>query len=77
LRLHEFFDHMTCALLGLAHGGGELSEAALRRIEAAPVGCISAIMGTADSTHGWFVVPLEHHNIEGLPLGLKEGSAPS
>ena len=36
---------MTCALLWLAHGGGELSGAALRRIEAAPVVCVSAISG--------------------------------
>jgi PIN domain nuclease of toxin-antitoxin system len=35
----------TCALLWLAQGGGELSEAALQRIEAAPVVYVSAISG--------------------------------
>ena len=35
----------TCALLWLAQGGGALSEAALRGIEAAPVVYVSAISG--------------------------------
>src|SRR5262245_9142451 len=74
----------TCALLWLAQGGGELSETAMRGIDAAPGVYISAISGfeigikvqkgklelPAQPTD-WFAAVLEHHNIEVLPLDLE------
>jgi PIN domain nuclease of toxin-antitoxin system len=73
----------TCALLWLAQGGGELSEAALQRIDAAPVAYISAISGFEIGIKvqkgklqlpvrpaDWFTAVLAHHNIEVLPLDL-------
>lgn len=74
----------TYALLWLAKGGGELSEAALQRIDAAPVVYVSAISGfeigikiqkgklklPARPTD-WFVAVLKHHDIEVLPLDLE------
>ena len=74
----------TCALLWLAQGGGELSEAALQRIEAAPVVYVSAISGFEIGIKvqkgklelparpvDWFAAVLEHHDIEVLPLALE------
>jgi PIN domain nuclease of toxin-antitoxin system len=74
----------TCALLWLAQGGGELSEAALQGIEAAPVVYVSAISGFEIGIKvqkgklelparpaDWFAAVLEHHNIEVLPLVLE------
>jgi PIN domain nuclease of toxin-antitoxin system len=74
----------TCALLWLAQGGGELSEAALQGIEAAPVVYVSAISGFEIGIKAqkgklelparpadWFVAVLEHHDIEVLPLVLE------
>jgi PIN domain nuclease of toxin-antitoxin system len=74
----------TCALLWLAQGGGELSEAALQGIEAAPVVYISAISGFEIGIKvqkgkiqlparpaDWFTAVLEHHDIEVLPLVLE------
>ena len=73
----------TCALLWLAQGGGELSKAALQRIDAAPVVYISAISGFEIGIKvqkgklqlparpaDWFAAVLAHHNIEVLPLDL-------
>ena len=73
----------TCALLWLAQGGGELSEAALQRLDAAPVVYISAISGFEIGIKvqkgklqlparpaDWFAAVLAHHNIEVLPLDL-------
>jgi PIN domain nuclease of toxin-antitoxin system len=73
----------TCALLWLAQGGGELSEAALQGIEAAPVVYVSAISGFEIGIKvqkgklelparpaDWFAAVLEHHDIEVLPLVL-------
>jgi PIN domain nuclease of toxin-antitoxin system len=74
----------TCALLWLAQGGDELSEAALQGIEAAPVVYVSAISGFEIGIKvqkgklelparpaDWFAAVLEHHNIEVLPLVLE------
>jgi PIN domain nuclease of toxin-antitoxin system len=74
----------TCALLWLAEGGGELSEAALQGIEAAPVVYVSAISGFEIGIKvqkgklelparpaDWFAAVLEHHDIEVLPLVLE------
>jgi PIN domain nuclease of toxin-antitoxin system len=74
----------TCALLWLAQGGGELSEAALQGIEAAPVVYVSAISGFEIGIKvqkgqlelparpaDWFAAALEHHDIEVLPLVLE------
>jgi PIN domain nuclease of toxin-antitoxin system len=74
----------TCALLWLAQGGGELSEAALQGIEAAPVVYVSAISGFEIGIKvqkgklelparpaDWFAAVLEHHDIEVLPLVLE------
>jgi PIN domain nuclease of toxin-antitoxin system len=74
----------TCALLWLAQGGDELSEAALQGIEAAPVVYVSAISGfeigikvqkgkleLPTRPADWFAAVLEHHNIEVLPLVLE------
>jgi PIN domain nuclease of toxin-antitoxin system len=74
----------TCALLWLAQGGDELSEAALQGIEAAPVVYVSAISGFEIGIKvqkrklelparpaDWFATVLEHHNIEVLPLVLE------
>jgi PIN domain nuclease of toxin-antitoxin system len=73
----------TCALLWLAQGGGELSEAALQGIEAAPVVYVSAISGFEIGIKvqkgklelparpaDWFAAVLEHHDLEVLPLVL-------
>ncbi|HEX9597487.1 MAG TPA: type II toxin-antitoxin system VapC family toxin [Anaerolineales bacterium] len=74
----------TCALLWLAQGGGQLSQAALQRIAAAAVVYVSAISGfeigikvrknklklPAEPAE-WFAVVLEHHDIEVLPLTLE------
>ena len=73
----------TCALLWLAQGGGELSEAALQCIEAASVVYVSAISGFEIGIKvqkgklelparplDWFAAVLEHHDIEVLPLAL-------
>jgi PIN domain nuclease of toxin-antitoxin system len=73
----------TRALLWLAQGGGELSEAALQRIEAAPVVYVSAISGFEIGIKvqksklelpvrpaEWFAAVLGHHDIEMLPLVL-------
>jgi PIN domain nuclease of toxin-antitoxin system len=73
----------TCALLWLAQGGGGLSEAAMQRIEAAPVVYVSAISGfeigikvqkgkleLPAQPADWFAAVLEHHDIEVLPLVL-------
>jgi PIN domain nuclease of toxin-antitoxin system len=67
-----------------------LSEAASQRIEADPVVYVSAISGfeiglkvrkgklaLPTRPMHWFAAVLEHHDIEGLPLVLQEGSAPS
>ena len=74
----------TCALLWLAQGSGELSEAALQRIDAAPVVYISAISGfeigikvqkgklkLPAQPADWFTAVLAHHNLEMLPLDLE------
>ena len=74
----------TCALLGLAQGEGELSEAALQRIDAARVVYISAISGFEIGIKvqkgklalparpaDWFAAVLAHHNLEVLPLDLE------
>jgi PIN domain nuclease of toxin-antitoxin system len=74
----------TCALLWLAQGRGELSEAALQGIEAAPVVYVSAISGFEIGIKvqkgklelparpaDWFAAVLEHHDIEVLPLVLE------
>ena len=74
----------TCALLWLAQGGGELSEAALQSIEAASVVYVSAISGFEIGIKvqkgklelparpaNWFAAVLEHHGIEVLPLVLE------
>jgi PIN domain nuclease of toxin-antitoxin system len=74
----------TCALLWLAKGEGELSEAALQRIDAAPVVYISAISGFEIGIKvqkgklalparpaDWFTAVLAHHNLEVLPLDLE------
>ena len=74
----------TCALLWLAQGGGELSEAALQGIEAASVVYVSAISGFEIGIKvqkgklelparpvDWFAAVLEHHDIEVLPLVLE------
>jgi PIN domain nuclease of toxin-antitoxin system len=74
----------TCALLWLAQGRGELSEAALQGIDAAPVVYISAISGFEIGIKvqkgklelparpaDWFTAVLEHHNLEVLPLALE------
>jgi PIN domain nuclease of toxin-antitoxin system len=74
----------TCALLWLAQGKGELAEVALQRIDAAPVGHISAISGFEIGIKvkkgilelpvrpaGWFTAVLAHHNLEVLPLALE------
>ena len=74
----------TCALLWLAQGGGELSEAALQGIEAAPVVYVSAISGFEIGIKvqkgklelparpaDWFAAVLAHHDIEVLPLVLE------
>ena len=73
----------TCALLWVAQGGGALSEAALQRIEAAPVVYVSAISGFAigikvqkGKLHlpvppaDWIAAVLTHHSLEGLALDL-------
>ena len=73
----------TCALLWLAEGGGELSEAAARRIDAAPVVYVSAITGFEVGIKyrqgrldlpavpsDWFAAVLKHHGLEVLPLDL-------
>jgi PIN domain nuclease of toxin-antitoxin system len=73
----------TCALLWLATGGGQLSEAALERIDAAAIVYISAISGfeiglkyqsgklTLPATpQQWFEVVTEHHGIDVLELDL-------
>jgi len=60
----------TCALLWLAQGGGELSEAALQGIEAAPVVYVSAISGFEASKSrraSWNCLP-------GLRIGLRRSS---
>lgn len=74
----------TCALLWLAQGEGELSEAALQRIDAAPVVYISAISGFEIGIKvqkgklalparpaDWCTAVLAHHNLEVLPLDLE------
>jgi PIN domain nuclease of toxin-antitoxin system len=74
----------TCALLWLAQGGGELSEAALQGIEAASAVYVFAISGFEIGIKvqkgklelparpaNWFAVALEHHDIEVLPLVLE------
>lgn len=74
----------TCALLWLSQGGGELSQMALQRIDAAPVVYVSAISGfeigikvqkgkleLPAQPADWFAVVLEHHDIEVLPLDLE------
>ena len=74
----------TCALLWLAQGGGELSEAALQCIDAAPVVYVSAISGFEIGIKvqkgklqlparpvDWFVAVLAHHDIEVVPLDLE------
>jgi PIN domain nuclease of toxin-antitoxin system len=74
----------TCALLWLAQGKGELAEVALQRIDAAPVGHISAISGFEIGIKvkkgilelpvrpaDWFTAVLAHHNLEVLPLALE------
>lgn len=73
----------TCALLWLAAGGDQLSEAATARIEAAPVVHVSAISGfeigikhrggkleLPAAPADWFEVILEHHGLEVLTLDL-------
>jgi PIN domain nuclease of toxin-antitoxin system len=73
----------TCALLWLASGGGELSEAALERIDLSPTVCISAISGFEISLKyrkgklelpvlpdEWFRGILEHHNISVISLDI-------
>ncbi|MBM4039536.1 MAG: type II toxin-antitoxin system VapC family toxin [Planctomycetes bacterium] len=73
----------TCALLWLAGGGGKLSKAAARRIDAAPVVYVSAISGFEVGIKcrkgklelpalpaEWFATVLEHHGLTVLPLGL-------
>ena len=74
----------TCALLWLAQGEGELSEAVLQRIDATPVVYISAISGFEIGIKvqkgklalparpaDWFTAVLAHHNLEVLPLALE------
>lgn len=73
----------TCALLWLAAGGGQLSDAALARIDTAVVVHASAISGfeiglkcrggklTLPATpQKWFETVLEQHSIEILQLDL-------
>ena len=73
----------TCALLWLAQGGGELSEAALQCIDAVPGVYVSTISGfeigikvqkgklrLPAQPAEWFAAVLAHHDIEVLPLGL-------
>ena len=73
----------TCALLWLAAGGGQLSEAALARIDAAVVVHVSAISGfeiglkfrggklsLPATPQEWFQAVLEQHSIEVLHLDL-------
>ena len=74
----------TCALLWLAQGGGELSEAALQCIDTAPVVYVSAISGfeigikvqkgklqLPTRPADWFAAVLAHHDIEVLSLALE------
>ncbi len=73
----------TCALLWLANGGGDLSDAALERTDSSQVVCISAIsafeislkyrqgkLGLPALPGEWFRVVLEHHNISVIPLDI-------
>ena len=73
----------TCALLWVAQGGGALSEAALQRIDTAPVVYVSAISGfeigikvQKGKLHlpvppaDWFAAVLTHHHLEVLVLDL-------
>ena len=74
----------TWALLWLAQGEGELSEAALQRIDVALVVYVSAISGFEIGIKvqkgklalparpaDWFTAVLTHHNLEVLPLDLE------
>ncbi len=73
----------TCALLWLAGGGGKLSKGAARRIESAPVVCVSAISGFEVGIRcrkgklelpalpdEWFATVIEHRGVAVFPLGL-------
>lgn len=73
----------TCALLWLAQGGGKLSRAAARRIDAAPIVYVSAISGFEIGVKcrqgklklpavpaDWFKAVLAHHGVDVLPLDL-------
>jgi PIN domain nuclease of toxin-antitoxin system len=73
----------TCALLWLAQGGGKLSKAAARRIEAAPVVYVSAISGfeiglkyrqgkleLPATPSDWFQAVMQHHGLSEFPLDL-------
>jgi len=74
----------TCALLWVAQGGGALSEAALHRIDTAPVVYVSTISGfeigikvQKGKLHlpvppaDWFAAVLAHHHLEVLALDLE------
>jgi len=74
----------TCALLWLAQGGGKLSKAATRRIDAAPVVYVSAISGFEVGIKyragkldlpalpsDWFKAVIDHHGLTVFPLDLE------
>lgn len=73
----------TCALLWLAEGGKELSEAARRRIAQEPAVYVSAISGfeiglkvarqklsLPTPPREWFLAIVSHHDLEVVPLDL-------
>ena len=74
----------TCALLWLATGSKKLSRATLKRINEAPLLCVSAISGFEIATKSqkgklrlplpvsaWFEKVVEHHGLTVLPLDLE------
>ena len=74
----------TCALLWLAQGANELSEAVRKRIDAESVVYVSAITGfeigikarrgklkLPAQVTDWFGSVLDHHDLEVLPLDLE------